>query len=486
MKKILLLLFLFSCWQVSAQSNWTSSSEITVNSYGNIDTVPGISSYRLHPYDPNFVQQPMKTNFELYNDTLYLLDSLISHEQPTKFYTKLIGIDSLQIVLDTLPSISDVNSYRDEDFPWYNSPNIFLFQKKELRLKLHHVNSTSKYIRYKSIWYRIDNIPNNPFITFPNWQSGTLLSDTTIPTSTDDFRIRLEDSSIVFYHAAWIQPIGYNLNLSPVVNDTMYCELYPSKVMVVQVPLKPSIKKTRSQNWLSPRFKVVDCSDFTDTIHIGYYHERASFDRRQFFSWIQVIKEPNNTISYSHNVQNNALVFLPIQEFRLSVSKEININKLDWITIGEEDILKFEVQRSSTGIDFETFHEEVAVGSDKETNYVHLDENPWTTAYYRIKAINLDDQFVYSNTVVVKRKIDIPLSVYPNPSTGLTLVQGLANMDHRLKISTVNGRTLMDKLLKEKKETHQLDISSYPKGTYLLYIKNLETGATKTQKLLKE
>ena len=134
--------------------------------------------------------------------------------------------------------------------------------------------------------------------TTPNWQRKTLSPETSLASIPNpDFFVQAEGTSILFYHQAFISPVGYNLNLSPIKNDTLYAELYPSRIMQVAVPLKPA--KTRSFLWSSPRFAVADLASFTDTLTIGYYHERASFDRRQFFSWVQIVKAPNNTISYT-------------------------------------------------------------------------------------------------------------------------------------------------------------------------------------------
>ncbi|MBK9730760.1 MAG: T9SS type A sorting domain-containing protein [Chitinophagaceae bacterium] len=110
---------------------------------------------------------------------------------------------------------------------------------------------------------------------------------------------------------------------------------------------------------------------------------------------------------------------LPIELLSLVAWSAGNANELSWITESEINSSQFEVERSSDGKNFDSIGAESAAGiSFKSLQYYFTDHHPAVGLnYYRVKMMDLDQSFRYSNVVSVERKGELmeAISIYPNP-----------------------------------------------------------------------
>jgi hypothetical protein len=498
MKKIVLFVLIFSSYQLSAQSIWSSSNKIVNTPFGAIDSIDFSNFFRLEfnnyspgPINDSFYTQEMKINFMVQGDSLYLVDTGKLTSIPTQFFTKQISNDSIHIALDTIPEYSDPDAYGDEKnllmIPNGTLNPPFNFQSFETKLNLGHIsNTTNNYFRYKSIWYHITSTSANSVQYYPNWTSSNLLEDTTISITNTQFTIRIENDKIVFYHAANAPYNIYNLNKTALNNDSLYIELYPSRNYFYNIPLA---KKTRNIQWYSPRFEVASCNEFTDTLSVGYYYERIAYERKQFFDWVTIIKDTvNNTISYSPSILSGNLTFaLPISELQLQVKNTVNSNEVNWTTIGEENVEYFEVEKSTSGTNFSSIYTTPAVGGVNQTNYSFIDKDINEINYYRIKAVDKDGQKSYSNTVIIKNAKEYQeISISPNPTNGIVNITGIEKEDYKYKVSTLDGRILIKDNFLVPGGDAQLDISSLVRGMYIISLYNLDSGVITSKKIMKD
>ena len=119
------------------------------------------------------------------------------------------------------------------------------------------------------------------------------------------------------------------------------------------------------------------------------------------------------------------------------LSFEANANghdevELKWITSSEINNHCFEIERSKDGYNFDLISKVKGAGnSSEELHYNLLDENPnLGISYYRLKQIDFDGDYTYSNTEIVKINRENELLVYPNP----------LNVKDNLKINTLGFR----------------------------------------------
>lgn len=171
--------------------------------------------------------------------------------------------------------------------------------------------------------------------------------------------------------------------------------------------------------------------------------------------------------SYSFNPVSGVLNVELVDFYATGLSNGSNV--LKWKTLTESNSAYFAIERSTDGLDFE--HMETLQGagnSEQVLNYITVDEQPPVgTVYYRIKAVDTDGRFTYSEVKTLANSAVRELSLFPNPSeTGVfTLdLNGKKGMEY-VQLFTLDG-----KLLRQETVTHtgqQIDLSNLVNGVYI-------------------
>lgn len=122
---------------------------------------------------------------------------------------------------------------------------------------------------------------------------------------------------------------------------------------------------------------------------------------------------------------SSVLLDLELTEFD-AVKFGRNSTKLDWATAMESDLSHFVVQRTVDGISWQDVGTVQAVGNSVETlDYSYIDRNVYLPGtgkaifYYRLKSLDLDGTFEFSNIRVVtfeSKDAEGGLSLQPNPA----------------------------------------------------------------------
>ena len=160
-------------------------------------------------------------------------------------------------------------------------------------------------------------------------------------------------------------------------------------------------------------------------------------------------------------------------------------NELNWLTASEKNNDHFEVQSSSDARSFETIGWVEGNGTvNQQRKYKFVDGHPTARlVYYRLKQVDLDKTFQYSNIIAVKNEnIDKSFVVYPNPvinELGIKLSEGEAAAEIRL--FSLDGKGI----LQHSNGTKALDISSLKAGLYLIDVKTTK-GESYRQQFAKE
>lgn len=101
--------------------------------------------------------------------------------------------------------------------------------------------------------------------------------------------------------------------------------------------------------------------------------------------------------------------------------------ELQWQTEAEIDFSHFIIERSSDGSNFERIGSVMSMGDiNSTTDYQYSDASPldgWN--YYRLKIVDLDETYEYSNVEVVKVDRESNLEIYPNPVKDKIQIKGM-------------------------------------------------------------
>lgn len=110
---------------------------------------------------------------------------------------------------------------------------------------------------------------------------------------------------------------------------------------------------------------------------------------------------------------------LPIQLLSFTGMAVNKTGHLIWTVANENDIVRYELERSKNSIDFETiFSTPVTAPATTETQKEYIDQKPFTGKnFYRLKIYGYDGEIKYSIIVLLVFKPDkASITVYPNPA----------------------------------------------------------------------
>lgn len=169
---------------------------------------------------------------------------------------------------------------------------------------------------------------------------------------------------------------------------------------------------------------------------------------------------------------NNFLVpnTLPVEFSYFEVKASDFGAVLNWETVLELNNDRFEIEKSQDGVIFSNIGSvEGAGNSYGKTSYSFTDTDPQEGVnYYRLKQIDYDGQFEYSELKSVNFSFDkgnFTYKVYPNPATDFISISSPVSeevMDVKLLDHT--GKVISRKILKEGQA--EFEVSQLPAGIY--------------------
>lgn len=199
--------------------------------------------------------------------------------------------------------------------------------------------------------------------------------------------------------------------------------------------------------------------DFKKTVNVD-----GSIDL-QFFQLI-----PRNGFA-AHTLKFKADGTLPVSLSSFNASLVNNQSQLNWSTASESNNAGFEIESSTDGVSFNKigFVTSKATNSNSNLNYVFVDNLAAAgTTYYRLKQVDLDGKFVYSETKFIKSQLATSaITISPNPTADFIEVNGLEMDGITLGLFTANGAKLSTKGLVEG---NKLSMAGLKAGVYILKV----------------
>jgi hypothetical protein len=100
----------------------------------------------------------------------------------------------------------------------------------------------------------------------------------------------------------------------------------------------------------------------------------------------------------------SSLYVLPVTMISFTAETKHGSIVLSWVTANEQTVDRFEIQKSTDGINYIVIGQKAAANSVHGYQYTFKDPSPSSDAYYRIRTIDQDDKFFYSKTIFIKDK----------------------------------------------------------------------------------
>ena len=150
--------------------------------------------------------------------------------------------------------------------------------------------------------------------------------------------------------------------------------------------------------------------------------------------------------------------------------------RIEWETADEVNLDEYNIEKSLDGNNFYTISTQHSEELDEKLhNYFYFDhEDTNGTLYYRIKSVDLDGQFTYSETKSIHRKTPFNLQISPNPFSDLLNLSVVNNENIETTINIYNLHHQLiytNNFISEFKQIN-FDMSSHVNGIYVLTIIN--------------
>ncbi len=153
---------------------------------------------------------------------------------------------------------------------------------------------------------------------------------------------------------------------------------------------------------------------------------------------------------------------IPIKLLSFDAKEYNGTVMLSWETASENNNDFFEIERSENGKDFAAIGKIDSKGDSRDiVKYSFIDKMPINgTDYYRLKQVDFDGRYEYSNVVNVAIS-GRELSIFPNPASDYIIIENVENWDN-VTICDMKG----DKVFLPRISNTKVDISNLKKGIY--------------------
>ncbi|MEZ4775317.1 MAG: T9SS type A sorting domain-containing protein [Bacteroidia bacterium] len=170
---------------------------------------------------------------------------------------------------------------------------------------------------------------------------------------------------------------------------------------------------------------------------------------------------------------------LPVELLTFTGEENAGTVELEWRTGWELNNDRFEVERSADGVAFETIGQVKGKGNSQVPVTYHFpDNNPLSGSnFYRLRQVDFDGKFVYSDIVEVWLAKDFNVRIAPNPFSDFLTVEMFAGekTESTLKLFSTDGKEVFVKKWNyEGRLNEKLAIPVLPQGIYIYQIENLE------------
>jgi Secretion system C-terminal sorting domain len=153
---------------------------------------------------------------------------------------------------------------------------------------------------------------------------------------------------------------------------------------------------------------------------------------------------------------------------------------LNWETSFEENNDYFEVQRRGADGNYYTIQTVTGKNNLTGAGYDAMDAAPLSDNYYRLKQVNKDFSFQYSDIVYVKLSSLKKLGIYPNPAQQKITVESPQEFTGgTVRIINISGTVVKSERIKELFQT--IDINGLVAGAYIVEIRSTSGQAQRTK-----
>ncbi len=164
----------------------------------------------------------------------------------------------------------------------------------------------------------------------------------------------------------------------------------------------------------------------------------------------------------------NTFTTLPVRLLSFAATKCAGNVCISWTVENEENLLRYEVEKMTSGNTFSKISEVPALNTSGRKSYSSTDYQPANgDNFYRLKMMDIDGRYTYSNVLRINFDKPVKVSLQPNPATDIVVVKGTDGYQ-QLKLVDMFGRVHAQKKITQAIEP--LNVNTLPKGAYIIQL----------------
>ena len=158
---------------------------------------------------------------------------------------------------------------------------------------------------------------------------------------------------------------------------------------------------------------------------------------------------------------------LPVNFLSIDIKKENDGARLSWKVADEENVSRYEVEKSADARSFRTVGSVPASG---QSAYSFAENNVLSKSYFRIRSVDNDGKYKFSSILSFSLdKSSIVLKAFPIPSQNdVTLQHPTAETRSRIMIHSVDGRLLKTIVPSQHTQQTHIDCTGLQPGAYFI------------------
>lgn len=179
----------------------------------------------------------------------------------------------------------------------------------------------------------------------------------------------------------------------------------------------------------------------------------------------------DGTLVFDNFSNGGAAAALPVKLDNFEAANEGSGVKLSWKATEESGVVRYEIQRSTNGVNFQTIG---SIAAEGKKLYNYVDALPASSNnYYRLRVIDIDNTVKISHIVGVKSKVSMSIEAYPNPVRDRMIVQHpKAVTGTRLQVVNLTGQVIRDISVSANAVVTPVDFTGLSNGTYYLVFRS--------------
>lgn len=274
---------------------------------------------------------------------------------------------------------------------------------------------------------------------------------------TNDFKAVAEQvcgRSFTDFFNQWIYGEGYptyNVTYGKLGSDTLLLHIDQTTSMPSVTPLFKGVME----------YKIVSPQGDT-VVLVNHTANSEDFKIPYTKTPTDVVVDPNNWV-----INKTGVVAVPLMLLSFKGEMKNNVAQLTWLTAEEKNVSHFEVQRSSDGVIYLVIGSVIATAAH---DYHFIDSEPQHISYYRLKMIDDDGRFTYSNIIQLKADKTL-LDLTYNQTASMLHLKATATTAEKLEIivTDLTGKTVIrqQKVMSEGINEFNISLHSLPKGVYV-------------------